>query len=243
MNTNSFVSVAPSFSHAAAELAWLNSQLASAQKAGQKVWILMHVPPGADAQGTSSKAPISSDVDDSTVSMMWDSNTQDAFLKILGNYPHLLTLTLAGHTHMDEFRVLPTGDVVEQLPGISPCFGNNPAYKVLTISADTLTPTDYQSFDYDLPTMPPHFSRLYRFSTTYGAPPTLQTALQQLYRRLDEAPGDRDTYTFFYTSGSTSLNPATAKPWNPINHQNWPIFSCTIGKISEQDYLGCVHPQ
>ena len=29
------------------ELGWLDATLASAQAAGQKVWLLMHVPPGA----------------------------------------------------------------------------------------------------------------------------------------------------------------------------------------------------
>ncbi len=243
LNTNSFVRVAPSFTEANAELIWLGAQLAAAQSAGQKVWILMHVPPGADAQGISSKAAQPSDVDDSTASMMWDATTQDAFLSTLGAYPHLVTLMLAGHTHMDEFRLLATGDVVEQLPGISPCFGNNPAYKVLTIPRDTFTPTDYQSLDYDLSSMPAQFGSLYQFSATYGAQRTLGAALQQLYPRLNDVQSDRDTYSLLYMSGSTSVNPITTKPWNPIDSVNWPIFGCTIGKTAKQDYLGCVNPQ
>lgn len=242
MNTNSFVRIAPSFTDADAELTWLSSQLASAQSAGQKVWILMHVPPGADAQSTSSKATRPSDVDENTASMMWDSTIQDTFLNTLRGYPGLVTLMLAGHTHMDEFRLLPTGDVVEQLPGISPCFGNNPAYKVLAIRPDTFTPTDYQAFDYNLATMPAQFGRFYQFSATYGAQPTLGQALQQLYPRLNVVRSDRDTYTLLYLSGSTSMNPATTMPWNPINDVNWPIFACTIGKTVKQDYLGCVNP-
>lgn len=242
LNTNSFVGIAPSFTGAAAELAWLDSQLASAQSAGQKVWILMHVPPGANAQGIVPKAATPSEVNDSTVSMMWDSNTQATFLKTLGEYPGLVALLLAGHTHMDEFRLLPTGDVLEQLPGISPCFGNNPAYKVLTIRPDTLTPTDYRSFDYNLATMPAQFGSLYQFSAAYGAQTTLREALQQLYPRLNQVQSDHDMYTWLYVSGSTSTNLATLTPWNPINDVNWPIFACTIGKTVEQDYLSCVNP-
>ena len=243
LNSNSFVGIAPSFTDAAAELTWLNSQLAAAQSAGQKVWILMHVPPGANAQGIAPKAPTPSDVNDTTVSMMWDSDIQATFLTTLGKYPGLATLMLAGHTHMDEFRLLPTGDVLEQLPGISPCFGNNPAYKVLTIRPDTFTPTDYQSFDYDLATMPAQFGSLYRFSAVYGAQPSLGEALQQLYPRLNQVQSNRDMYTRLYLSGSTSTNPATQTPWNPINDVNWPIFGCTIGKTAQSDYLSCVNPQ
>ena len=75
---------------------------------------------------------------------------QATFLQTLGNYPGVVTLMLAGHTHMDEYRILSPGNVLEQLPGISPCFGNNPAFKVFTIAKDTLTATDYDSFYYDL---------------------------------------------------------------------------------------------
>ena len=35
-----------------AELAWFDSQLAQAKAAGKKVWLLMHVPPGADKYST-----------------------------------------------------------------------------------------------------------------------------------------------------------------------------------------------
>jgi len=240
LNSNSFVAGVPSNSAANAELAWLNSQLAAAQGAGQKVWILMHVPPGANAQSIAMKAPLPGDVNESTASMMWDPSLQATFIQTLAKYPGLVTLMLAGHTHMDEFRILPTGDVLEQLPGISPCFGNNPAYKVLTIPHDTLTPTDYQSYDYNLAIMPAQFGTLYQFSATYGRQATLGYALLHLYPQLAANQTERDTYTLLYDSGSTSVNPVSRAPWNPINDVNWPIFACTIGETDEPDYLNCV---
>ncbi len=95
LNSNSFVGIAPSFTDAAAELTWLNSQLAAAQSAGQKVWILMHVPPGANAQGIAPKAPTPAAMSSATtVSTMWDLDIQATFLaQDLGEYPRL------GHTH------------------------------------------------------------------------------------------------------------------------------------------------
>jgi len=44
-----------------------------------------------------------------------------------------------------------------------------------------------------------------------------------------------------YDSGSTSVNPVTYTPWNPINNVNWPIFACTISEADESDYLNCVN--
>ncbi len=243
LNSNSFVGIAPSITDADAELTWLDSQLSAAKSAGQKVWILMHVPPGANAQLIAQTAAVPSDVDEDTASMMWDEKVQEGFLQTLGRYPGRVTLMLAGHTHMDEFRILSTGDVLEQLPGISPCFGNNPAYKVLTIGQDTFAPTDYEAFDYNLATFPAQFGVLYRFSATYGygAESALAASLQNLYPRLNTDQKDQDTYTLLYDSGSTAVNPVTYFPWNPINDVNWPIFSCTIGKMGEPDYVDCVN--
>jgi hypothetical protein len=202
----------------------------------------MHVPPGANSQAIAQVAATPGDVDDNTASMMWDPTVQATFIQTLAKYPGVVTLMLAGHTHMDEFRILPTGDVLEQLPAISPCFGNNPAYKVLTITQDTFTPTDYQSFDFNLAALPPsaQFGMLYQFSTTYGEQAPLGDSLQQLYPQLAGNQTTRDTYTLLYDSGSTSVNPITLAPWNPINDVNWPIFACTIGEMDEPDYLQCV---
>jgi len=240
LNTNSFVAGVPTSGSAGPELTWLDSQLAAAQTAGQKVWILMHVPPGANSQGIAQVAATPSDVDASDVSMMWDPDVQSTFINTLAKYPGLVTLMLAGHTHMDEFRILPTGDVLEQLPGISPCFGNNPAFKILTVTQDTFTPTDYQSFDYNLGTMPAQFGALYQFSNTYGAQDSLGSSLVQLYPRLATDQTKRDTYTMLYGSGTASVNPITFAPWNPINDVNWPIFACTIDEVEQSAYLGCV---
>jgi len=231
LNSNSFVKTAPSSTEAATELGWLNSQLASAQSTGQKVWILMHVPPGANSQGMAGDT--SGQLDDATVSMNWDPDIQTTFMKTLEKYSGEVTLMLAGHTHMDEYRLLPSGDVLEQLPGISPCFGNNPAYKVLTATKDTFAPIDYQSFSYDLSAvpMPTQFQSLYQFSTTYGSLGTLDSTLQQLYPQLLTGGSQRNNYTYYYASGTTAKIPGANTPWNPINNGNWPIFSCAIGEV------------
>jgi sphingomyelin phosphodiesterase acid-like 3 len=200
LNSNSFVDGSPTSGNASTELDWLDSQLQSAQAAGKKVWILMHVPPGANSQYIAQVAAVPSDVDASDVSMMWDSGPQSTFMSKLAKYSGVVTLMLAGHTHMDEYRILPTGDVLEQLPGISPCFGNNPAYKVLTITENTFTPTDYQSYDYNLAVVPPpaQFGPLYQFSLTYDAQGTLANSLQQLYPQFATDQSTVDTYTLLY---------------------------------------------
>lgn len=246
LNTNSFVDGAPTSADANAELDWLNFQLAAAQNAGEKVWILMHVPPGAFSQGTAQnavKAGTPGEVSEQTTEMMWDPGIQETFLQTLENYAGVVTLMLAGHTHMDEYRILSTGNVLEQLPSISPCFGNNPAFKVFTIGQTSLAATDYQSYYFNLNSapLPTQFASLYQFSVAYSAQGSLSSSLQQLYPLLAGNPTQQNAYTLYYDSGSTALIPGTPVPWNPINSATWPIFACTIGEMDELDYIQCVN--
>ena len=136
-----------------AELTWLDSQLAAAQAAGQKVWLIMHVPPGANTTGTAQKVgPFNSatQITDDEAVMMWQPQYQIEFMQILSKYPGLIAMGISGHTHMDEFRVLPTGDVLFGIPGISPVFGNDPAFKIFTMAQATGMPMDYESISYSL---------------------------------------------------------------------------------------------
>ena len=233
LNSNSFVAGAPTYGQAARELEWLDIQLGIAQTAGKQVWILMHVPPGANPQKMANDTP--GQLDDDQVSMNWDQSLQSTFMETLDKHPGVVTLMLAGHTHMDEYRILSSGDVLEQLPSISPCFGNNPAYKLLRLMPGTYIPVDYQAFNLNLLARPApkQFQSLYTFSTAYPTSGGLNYSLQQLYPELASSQTLRGSYTQYYVSGSLAVH--TIKP------ANWPIFYCTIGDIDEPDYIDCVN--
>jgi len=230
------------------ELTWLDSQLAAAQSAGQKVWLVMHVPPGANTTETAqnaAKAGTPNQTSDSEVAMMWQPQYQIEFMQILAKYPGVITMAVSGHTHMDEFRVLPTGDVMYGVPGISPCFGNNPAFKIFTISQNTLGPMDYQSIHYALGVSPApaQFSSLYTFSTAYGATAntSLQTSSQQLYPQLTPTGSGTTNFIKYYDSDNPSLIPQTNVPWNMATPVNWPLYACGISQMDAQDYVDCVN--
>ncbi|HEV2425031.1 MAG TPA: hypothetical protein VGZ29_09415 [Terriglobia bacterium] len=246
LNTNPFAPTVPGDNSPAvnAELTWLDSALASARRAGQKVWILMHVPPGADTVTTSrnaAKAGTPNHLTRSTAAMMWVADYQSSFLQVLAKYPGLVTLLLGAHTHMDEYRILSANNVLEQLPGITPCFGENPAFKIFTIDENSSLPTDYQSLNYDLAAMPVQFSNFYKFSTTYTLQGALQSSLASLYPELVANGTMRATYTYQYNSGNDSIIPGTKAGWNSINRVNWPIFACGVSKVDEQDFVDCVN--
>jgi sphingomyelin phosphodiesterase acid-like 3 len=244
LNTNAFVQGAPGTPNA--ELAWLDDQLASAQEAGQKVWLLMHVPPGADTTTTATnaaKAGTPGKVNETTTSMMWLPGYQKSFLQTLDKYPGLVAFTLGAHTHMDEYRILSTENVLAEVPAISPCFGENPSFRVFTIPQKTLLPTNYASLNYDLGAKPApaQFNSFYSFASAYGMYGALQSSLLRLYPQLLANTAKQRSYIYYYNSGNTSVDTKTNAAWNPINNVDWPIFACGISKMDEDDYISCVN--
>jgi hypothetical protein len=214
-----------------AELAWFDSRLADAMAAGKKVWLLMHAPPGADEGTTAKDVATNGHLASST--MMWEPNYQATFMTILAKYPGVVALTLAGHTHMDEYRVMPSGNVVEIVPGISPCFGNNPAYKVFAIDRFTLTPADYRSFNYDLTTIPSQFSAYYRYSDVYPLKGSLERSLGLLCPDLVTNSVLQTSYREHYYSGNNTFN--------SITNTNWPVYWGGIEHMWAQDLTNAVN--
>jgi hypothetical protein len=250
LNTNPFALGVPgnNDSAVAAELSWLDSTLASAQAAGQEVWLLMHVPPGANTVSTATSFVIGQPV---SAAMMMYPSYQASFLQILAKYPGVITMTLGAHTHMDEYRILSASVVLDEVPAISPCFGENPAYKIFTLTGNTFTPTDYRSLNADLGVVPVQFNNYYTFSAAYSLSGPLGASLLQLYPELatniplTEVPpnAQQALYMGQYNSGNASWNPNAKPPayWNPITDTNWPVFACGIGKMAQLDYEDCVN--
>ncbi len=137
LNTPMFVPFLKDYEQSAvtAQLTWLDSRLAAAKAAGKKVWLLMHVPPGADIYSTATtdfKGKLTT-----TATMMWEPAYQATLLQTVSKYPGLIALTLAAHTHMDEFRVYSPGNALVISPSITPYFGNNPGFRVFSFAQET----------------------------------------------------------------------------------------------------------
>lgn len=212
-----------------AELSWFDSTLAAAQAAGNKVWLLIHIPPGTNIHATQSKLDAEGHLSDAT--MMWNDDYQESFLQILSKYSGIIALSIAGHTHMDEYR-LPSG-ALEISPSISPINGNDPAFKLITFSADTFTPTDYTSFNYALESAPDQFGSYYTFSTAYLVQGLLNDALAELFPELASSGGQQTLYREYYYSGHDSAS--------LITDTNWKVYWCSIGNMAQQDVIDCVN--
>lgn len=221
-----------------AELAWFDARLASARAAGKKVWLLMHIPPGADMYSTAQNADAGGHL--SSATMMWNQDYQARFLTTLSHYPGLIALTLAAHTHKDEYRILPTSDVLEITPAITPVFGNNPAFRVFTFDRDTLKPIDYTSLNYDLATTPGQFDNYYAFSAAYSAQWPLGYSLKLLFPALVTNKEKQALYRGHYFSGHNYTIPNT-NTQDPITNTNWPVYWCGIGIMEKQELIDCVN--
>ncbi len=217
-----------------AQLAWLDSALASAQARGRTVWLLMHVPPGADETTTSHSVDANGHI--ATATMMWNGNYQDVFLKTLAKYPGLITFILGAHTHMDEYRIISPRNVLEITPGIAPYFGNNPAFKIFTFSPASLTALDYKVLNCDLAANPPQFGSFYTFSTAYGMHGPLNDSLMMLYPELVFDRAKQALYRHHYYSGR-----AYSSGFSPVTDLNWPVFWGGIGNMDATSFMNAVN--
>jgi len=220
-----------------AELAWFDARLAAAKAAGKKVWLLMHVPPGADIYTTATTDFKSSQT--SAATMMWELPYQATFLQIVSNYPGLIAMTLAAHTHMDEFRIYSPGNVLEITPSITPYFGNNPGFRVFSIAKDTLKPVDYISFNYELASNPQQFNRYYTFSDAYALQGPLDSSLVQLSSELATNKDKQALYRAHYFSGHDYSIPATGT-FKQISDADWPVYYCGSEKMNQQEFVNCM---
>ncbi|HEY1808446.1 MAG TPA: metallophosphoesterase, partial [Acidobacteriaceae bacterium] len=215
----------------AAQFSWFDTQLAKASAAGRKVWLLMHAPPGADEGTTGSPANDNGQI--TTATMMWVGENQATFMGILGKYPGLVALSLAGHTHMDEFRLMSPGNTLAITAGISPCFGNNPAYKIFTVDASSLAPTDYSAVNCNLLAAPPQFVSWYTFSQAYGLHGPLAASYRELFPALLASNAAKSQYQTAFYSGNTASSPITGT--------NWPVYWCGIGFPDQKEFLAAVN--
>jgi sphingomyelin phosphodiesterase acid-like 3 len=220
-----------------AELLWLDATLATASDKGKKVWLLMHIPPGANTVATAQAADASGHISPATTTMMWNPTHQAAFLQVLAKYPNLITLELAGHTHMDEYRIMSPGNVLDITPGITPRSGNDPAYKIFTFSSNALKPIDYVSLNYSLAAAPAQFNSYYTFSASYAIRGLLGDSLAQLYPALATDNTKETLYRTYYFSGHY----LGSAPPNPITDRSWPLFRCGIGIMDKTDFITCVN--
>jgi hypothetical protein len=220
-----------------AELAWLEWTLYRAKLAGRTVSLAMHIPPGIDSYKSSGNAC------PRAVTSLWHDAHARRFLALVGRYKDQLRISFAGHTHMDDFRVIADADGTPLLgmritPAVTPLFGNNPAFTALLYSRSDASIADYATFYLANlakvgPGVAPDWTLEYTFKDTYQAPGYDAASLAALANRIKTDETVRATFMRYYpvSSGQSAMTPA-----------NFSAYSCAQTAITADAFESCVCP-
>jgi sphingomyelin phosphodiesterase acid-like 3 len=231
----------PNVTAASAEMDWLKRQLASAQQAGQKVWILGHIPPGIDAPST--VARLKNICAGAKPVMFLSSGVMD---DLMLEYASAIRLGIFAHTHMDELRLLqpeggdptPTAEhsvVLKLVSSISPIDGNNPSFTVASINPSTATLEDYKVFVASNQTgVGATWPEEYDYARTYHEPQFSPAPVKDLIakfqadREAKQEIGKDYIRNYFPGDRSRELTPF------------WPPYVCSLANSTAKSYAACV---
>jgi hypothetical protein len=128
------------------QLDWLNQQLLSAKKQHQFIMLAYHIPVGVDIFATIQNKL-------STIIEFWKKKYSNRFGEELTKYK-VVTAILSGHIHIDTLQAITlktfAGVPVNITPAVSPVFGNNPGFKIITSNVDTFAIIDSNTYFYSL---------------------------------------------------------------------------------------------
>jgi sphingomyelin phosphodiesterase acid-like 3 len=156
-------------------LAWLEGQLALARGNGERVWLVRHIPAGAD--GFYSSKPETVNCADRVV-MFLEKPYVTRLPELLNDFADVITASFIGHTHHDSYRLIgDTGDaahLVEKItPAISPVYDQNPSFQIFSYDPASGEPTDFSTYyltnigEASL-AVPGNWTREYTFTEAYG---------------------------------------------------------------------------
>lgn len=223
-----------------AQLRWLERSLADAARRREKAWVIGHIPPGiepwaslrgADVCGREGRAlPLLSD---------------DRLAGVIGRHPDVVRFGVFGHTHMDEFRVLPSarsdddGIPLKIVPSITPAGGNRPAFVVARIDADSGEWLDYDVFVGSFPGAGRiEWSAGYRFGDVYRLPSFSGRSLRFLARRLQNDRAATEAASRAYRD-AYSPRPHIAGSSLLLADRVWARYTCALDRIDTGSFLQC----
>jgi hypothetical protein len=210
---------------------WLGSELAKARDHKEKVWLLFHIPPGVDGYATSHSKKSGQE----KTAFMWEPVYTEEFQDLLTQYQGTVAMSLAGHDHMDDFRLM-TNSLVLMTPALSPVFKQNPAFRVVSFqSSGALSDsTTYYLSNLDdvLNGIAPEWKVEYRFASTWGFSQLDFKNFLKLYSEIGAKSAVRDRWSTLY-----SVSHPQAKE---ITSQTFPELSCASGHSTKAAFENCV---
>jgi sphingomyelin phosphodiesterase acid-like 3 len=221
----------------AAQLAWLEWTLYRTKLAGRRASLLFHVPPGIDGFSSSH----GSGACRAAVTPFLKGAYAAPFLQLLEQYGDILQDSYAGHTHMDDFRVLSAAGepilVTHITPAISPIYQNNPGFGLVLYDRASGDLIDYATvYLTNLAAagrgMPAKWAIEYTFRDAYGYTAYDPDTALALAQSIKADAAVRDDYVTFYSVSTASSDP-------PIDQQNWQAYSCAQTELTPEAFAAC----
>ena len=163
-----------------------------------------------------------------TMIPMWDPGLCRGFFQLLlRRYADTVIASFAGHTHMDDFRLI--GDAEGHYgfalitPAVSPIFGQNPAFRTVAYDAagGILDHTTYELANLPQATtaaggVPPEWRAEYTFTRQWSLPRVDLPSLDHLYSLITDVPVERERWHMIFPVSSPVY-------WAPFSAEvsNW----------------------
>ncbi|EKO40037.1 MAG: hypothetical protein B193_1259 [Solidesulfovibrio magneticus str. Maddingley MBC34] len=231
LNSNLWISQYDDPTAGAMEMAWFASELADSARDFQKVWVLGHIPPGAEAGGVASTYALTGQI---SYQGGMDDTFNTAFVSLELAYSSTIAATFAGHTHSDDFRLLTAADgsdaseLVRIAPGISLFLGGNPGYQLYSYDAQTFALQDETTYILNVGATKPAWSLEYDYASAYGVSLATPQQWQAAYLAVLANPASQATYLSAINQSAdnqTAVTAATA-----------PIYLMTPGLTTPAGY-------
>jgi sphingomyelin phosphodiesterase acid-like 3 len=217
---------------AGVELNWLAGVLKQSQAAKSKLWLACHIPPGIDAYASSKNATGNCLQD---IKTMWRDSCSAVYLGLVTRYAPIIHAGFAGHTHMDDFRLLyQNGKPISFMhitPAVSPLFANNPGFQVITYSKATFSLLNAKTYYLNLNSTAPAWAFEYDYQKAYGVKNISPASLNAVRQKIATDTAYRNKYINFYDVGNG--------PGNGVNLQNWKAYWCTTGNLTTATFADC----
>ncbi len=225
-------------------LAWLETQLAEAEQAHEKVWLMFHIPPGIDGwasthpSGGGSGAivtPTKACAD--TIVPMWVPKWTASFEKLLERYHDTVLVSFAGHTHVDSFMVA-GADGAKQFvlidPAISPVYDQNPGFRIVNFRGDGTLSDETTYYLTNLTKAGGNtrgrWKKEYTFSRQWKARQLDSASLTKIYDEIASKSDARDRWLKLYMVSSTAA---------PIPSADVKGLYCAMSALDPNSYAAC----
>jgi hypothetical protein len=224
---------------------WLESNLVLARQAHEKVWLMLHIPPGIDGYSTmmqyrqmSQGAAPSEELCSKAIVPMWNPVWTSRFDSIMQDFQTTIVASFAGHNHTDDFRVINAGeaggDFVLIDPPISPIYGQNPAFRVVAFGTDggladqsTYYLTNLKAAGSETPGK---WMREYNFAAEWQSPQLDASSLGKIYERIKNDPQARAQWLSLLNVSS----PDDQVPLTAVGS-----LDCAIAALEPSTYQTC----